>query len=147
MTMSGRMLNQILTKVSLGSYEPMNLEDLAKALGVPRSDFALFKEAVDDLHRSGRLVIGEDLTIRLAGKQGTVVGTFRGNVKGFGFVVPSDPEVVEDLYIPEEATLGALTDEATAISRAAERVIEPGVAPINRSVESRSARSASIASR
>lgn len=122
MTMSGRMLNQILTKVSLGSYEPMNLEDLAKALGVPRSDFALFKEAVDDLHRSGRLVIGEDLTIRLAGKQGTVVGTFRGNVKGFGFVVPSDPEVVEDLYIPEEATLGALTGDLVQARIAHRRV-------------------------
>jgi ribonuclease R len=120
--MPTKMKSKILAAVSVGAYKPMNSEDLSRLLGVHKSDIDRFKQEVDELHRSGRLLIGEDRTIRLAGQAGMIVGTFRLNVKGFGFIVPSDPDVVEDLYIPQEATMGALTGDLVQ-ARGAQRKV------------------------
>jgi ribonuclease R len=106
-----RLQCKILSGVSLCGYEPMKWQELADWLGVPKTKLDQFKHEVDELHRSGRLVVGEDMAIRLPGKEGTIVGIFRQNVRGFGFVVPSDTSVTEDLYIPAEANKGAITGD------------------------------------
>jgi ribonuclease R len=117
-----RLQCKILTGVSLCGYEPMKWQDLADWLGVRKGEHEQFKHEVDELHRSGRLVIGEDQAIRLPGREGTVVGTFRQNQRGFGFVVPSDTSLTEDLYIPADATKDALTGDLVQARIAHRRV-------------------------
>ncbi|MCS7033104.1 MAG: VacB/RNase II family 3'-5' exoribonuclease, partial [Phycisphaerae bacterium] len=45
---------------------------------------------------------------------GRILGTYRHNRRGFGFVVPSDPVGHEDLYIPEGENGGAITGDIVA---------------------------------
>jgi len=111
-----------MTALSLGTYKPMQVADLALSLGIRQADYDEFKAEVDELHRSGRVLIGEDKTIKLAGLEGAIVGTFRANFKGFGFVIPTDPDVVEDLYIPQEETKGALTGDLVQAKMSHRRV-------------------------
>ncbi|MFA5864014.1 MAG: ribonuclease R [Phycisphaerae bacterium] len=106
-----RLRHKILSMVAKGEYKPLDLHGLAAALGVLKSDFNRFKQEVGELHRGGRVVIGEDRTIRLTSQEGMMVGVYRANARGFGFVIPSDPAGVEDLYIPAEAASGALTGD------------------------------------
>ncbi len=40
-----------------------------------------------------------------------IVGTYRQNQRGFGFVVPTDPDGHEDLFIPEGENGGAITGD------------------------------------
>jgi len=56
-------------------------------------------------------VIGEDNSIHLPPPGGRIIGTFQGNQKGFGFVSPFDPSSTEDLYIPAQETLDAMTGD------------------------------------
>jgi ribonuclease R len=105
------MRQKILTGISIKGYKPIGWETLAAGLGVNKNDYERFRKEIDDLHRSGRLVIGEDMTIRLSAPEGTVVGTFRKNMRGFGFVIPGDPEVLEDLYIAKTETKDAISGD------------------------------------
>ncbi|NLE30339.1 MAG: ribonuclease R [Phycisphaerae bacterium] len=117
-----RLQCKILSGVSLCGYEPMEWQQLADWLGVRKSEFEQFKHEVDELHRSGRLIIGEDKTLRLPGREGTIVGIFRQNSRGFGFVVSSDTSITEDLYIPAQATQGAVTGDMVQARIARRRV-------------------------
>jgi ribonuclease R len=46
---------------------------------------------------------------------GLIIGTFRANRKGFGFVMPLEPTSHDDLFVPEGAAGGAMTgDTVTA---------------------------------
>ncbi len=102
---------KILTEISKESYQPVSIKKLAKLLGIPKDEMQEFHTTIKELHRSGRLVIGEDKTIHFPSKPGTITGTFWSHSKGFGFLVPADPNVLEDLYIPKEATKGAITGD------------------------------------
>lgn len=92
-------------------YRPLKLAQLARHLGVSGQDYPVFKEAFDQLRRAGRVIIASGNLITLASASGRVVGTFRANPKGFGFVVPTEPTAHGDLFIPPDETKGAMTGD------------------------------------
>lgn len=102
---------KILTEISRREYQPVSVKRLAKLLGVPADEMQEFYSTVKQLHRNGRLIVGEDKTIHFPVKPGTIVGTYWAHEKGFGFLIPSDPKISEDLYIPKGASRGALTGD------------------------------------
>lgn len=92
-------------------YRPMRARKLARAMGIAEAHRGDFHDAVDALRRSGRVVIGSNNAIMLPRRSGQIVGTFRGNPRGFGFVVPDEDTAHGDLYIPEGETLNAVTGD------------------------------------
>jgi ribonuclease R len=92
-------------------YRPVKLAQLAKHLDISKQDYPAFKEAFDQLRQAGRVVIASRNLITLASASGRVVGTFRANPKGFGFVIPTEPTAHGDLFIPPDDTKGAMTGD------------------------------------
>lgn len=69
-------------------YTPRKLSQLAKELGVSAEDYTQFKSAFGELRRAGHVVMGARNLISLPSLAGQIVGTFRQNPRGFGFIVP-----------------------------------------------------------
>ncbi len=92
-------------------YRPMRAPKLARAMGIADAHQGDFHDAVDALRRSGRVVLGSNNAVSLPHRGGQIVGVFRGNPRGFGFVVPDEDTAHGDLYIPEGETLDAVTGD------------------------------------
>jgi ribonuclease R len=112
--------HQILRFLRHRDYTPLKLGPLAKALGVPDEDYEQFKIAFEELRRSGRVVIGSKNLVSLPPITGKIIGTFRANVKGFGFVTPLEPNSHGDLFIPPGSTAEAMTGD-TVMARVVQR--------------------------
>src|SRR5438874_1134004 len=103
--MTKQLKTEIISHLKNESYRPMKRRKLAKEMNlVSDEEYQLFKEALADLVSEGRVIYGAGGTIVLPTSHGSrdeIVGTFRQNRRGFGFVVPSDPQSHEDLYIAQ----------------------------------------------
>jgi len=95
-------------------YTPLKLSQLAKSLGVSSEDYPQFKLAFEQLRQSGHVVIGAGSLVSLPALSGRIVGTFKANPKGFGFVVPLELDSHGDLFIPPNATANAMTGDIVA---------------------------------
>ena len=96
-------------------YAPLKLGQLAKALGVSTEDYPQFKSAFDQLRQAGHVVIGAKNLVSLPSLAGQIVGTFRANPKGFGFVTSREPNSHGDLFIPPTATADAMTGDIVIV--------------------------------
>jgi ribonuclease R len=112
--------HQILRFLKHRNYTPLKLGPLAKALGVPEEDYEQFKIAFDELRQADRVVIGSKNLVSLPPISGKIVGTFRANAKGFGFVTPLEANAHGDLFIRPGATMEAMTGD-TVMARVMER--------------------------
>ena len=105
---------RIVKLLKHADYTPLKLAQLAKALGVSSEDYPQFKVAFDQLRQAGHVVIGARNLISLPSMSGRIIGTFRANPKGFGFVTPLEPNSHVDLFIPPDATAEAMTGDIVA---------------------------------
>jgi len=102
---------RILTHLARTDYRPARLRALARQMGIGDEAYGRFRSAVKALARSGRVVIGSGSAVMPPQEADRVVGTFRGNPRGFGFVVPEEPGAHGDLYVPEAYTADAITGD------------------------------------
>ena len=105
---------QIIKLIKHRDYEPLKLSQLAKALDVSSQDYPQFKLAFDQLRQAGHVIIGARNLVTIPSMSGRIVGTFRANQKGFGFVIPLDPAAHGDLFIPPDACANAMTGDTVA---------------------------------
>ena len=83
--------DRILKFLKREEYQPLKLAQLAAALGVDEDAYPAFQQAFDELRQAGHVVVDAGNVIMLPAIAGQVVGRFRGNPKGFGFVCPLEP--------------------------------------------------------
>jgi ribonuclease R len=102
---------QIIKLLKHDDYLPQKLAQLAKTLGVSSDDYPQFKEAFDQLRQAGHVVIGARNLVTLPSLSGQLVGTFRANPKGFGFITPLEPNSHGDLFISPSAKADAMTGD------------------------------------
>jgi len=103
--------NQIIKLLKHTDYEPLKLSQLAKTLDVSPEDYQEFKDAFDQLRGAGHVVVGARNLVSLPALAGQIVGTFRANPRGFGFIVPLEPNSHGDLFIPPDSTASAMTGD------------------------------------
>ncbi|MBC7784282.1 MAG: hypothetical protein H7144_10620, partial [Burkholderiales bacterium] len=101
-----RIKTDILKHVKSEGYLPQKPKQLAESISAHDAKYPDFKEALLDLMEEGRVVLGAAGTIvmpasRSGEKRDQIVGTYRQNRKGFGFVIPTEVGSHEDLFIPE----------------------------------------------
>jgi ribonuclease R len=101
----------ILRLLKHADYRPAKLGHLAKALGVSSEDYPQFKLAFEQLRQSGRVVLGARSLVSLPPISGRVIGTFRANPRGFGFVAALEANSHGDLFVPARFTAGAMTGD------------------------------------
>jgi ribonuclease R len=109
--MSKRFSERILDFLRQPAYQPMETRRLARAMGIAEAEYGDFHDAVDALRRVGRVVLGSGNAVMLPQPRGEVVGTYRGNPRGFGFVVPDEDTVHGDLFIAPGGSLDAVTGD------------------------------------
>jgi len=101
--MQDRFKKAILKSLHQDGYRPQRLSALARQLGIEQDDWPAFQQAFEQLRQAGLVVLGQDQLVSLAPVAGTVVGTFKANPKGFGFVCPLEPDAHATLFIPPDA--------------------------------------------
>jgi len=112
---------RILRHLGRKDYRPQRPRKLARAMGLEEKEYGSFRAAVKELMRAGRVVLGGGNNLMLpAAGTGTIIGSFRGHQRGFGFVVPDSPTNHGDLFIPPGATLNAITGD-TVVARITRR--------------------------
>ncbi len=106
---------RILSFIHARGYEPRRLQELGEAMGIGENEQGDFHDACKALMQSGRMVLGTRNTVTVADPPRRVAGTYRANPKGFGFLIPDAPRIHGDLYVPANASMGAMTgDRVTA---------------------------------
>ncbi|MFO0873835.1 MAG: VacB/RNase II family 3'-5' exoribonuclease [Phycisphaerales bacterium] len=98
--MSLRYSIRILDHLSHRDYAPVGTQEMARQLRVASADFEEFRATLESLEANGRLELGDDDRWRLPDLGDEVVGVYRQNVRGFGFVEPDHPTRRGSLFIP-----------------------------------------------
>ena len=106
-----RFTRRILDHLAHPGYRPSGVNDTARELRVEADDRAVFDEAIERLEREHRVEIDHAGTVRLPSLGDEVVGGFRLNARGFGFVIPDHPVREGDLFIPRGRTRDALSGD------------------------------------
>jgi ribonuclease R len=104
-------IDEILTFLADRLGRPAKPRKLARQMGVPDDEYGAFRRAYKELKKSGRLMLGSTSALTLPVLATTVIGRFQKNPRGFGFVVPDQPRVGGDLFVPPDRTAGAMTGD------------------------------------
>ena len=111
---SGEFAERIFRFIQARGYEPQQIRQLAQTMGVGDGELGDFHQACKALMRSGRIIMGAKSAVTLPDPAGRIVGSFRANPRGFGFVIPDTPNSHGDLYVPPGSTGGALTGDTVS---------------------------------
>lgn len=98
--MPQRFARRLLDHLADRRYQPRNLRQLIDDLGITAEQRDDFVQTVEDLLKKDQLVCGSADTIGLPPVGDEVIGRFRSNERGFGFVVPDELAEHGDLFIP-----------------------------------------------
>ena len=111
---------RILKFLAHRDYEPMKLAALAKAVDVSDDEADRFDEAFEQLRKAGKVVAGGRGLVSLPKFGSTVIGRFRANPKGFGFVMPFEAAREGDLFIADSSAGMAMTGD-TVLARVSKK--------------------------
>lgn len=93
-------------------YRPMTFREIAGFLQVPKAEREKLKLVLDELMSAGKIIIDPQGRYRIPSDD-IKVGTFSGTQRGFGFVSIEGED--DDIFIPPEATRGALHGDRVAV--------------------------------
>ena len=98
--------------ISEKGYRPIKFKEMVSLLQVPKKEKDDFREVIESLMADGKITVDVKGKIKcLAGN--VKVGVFTGTQKGYGFVtIEGEPE---DVFIPENATKGALHNDRVQV--------------------------------
>ncbi len=109
-----RFTDQILRHLAREGYRPQKMRRIAREMGIADAEYGDFREAVKALMKAGRVVMGSASALTLPDPAGRIVGRFRANPRGFGFVIPELPNSHGDLFVPPGSSRGAMTGDTVA---------------------------------
>ena len=109
--MQNNYADAILKYLSENNAQKLKPRQLARQLGVEDAEYNTFRDAVKQLRDNGRVVMGAKNAITLPLLGNELVGYFRQNPRGFGFIVPESPNAHGDLYVSADAVAGAMTGD------------------------------------
>ncbi len=117
-----RYKRRLIEHMKHDDYTPRRVVDVASDLGIEGAEVEEFAAAVAELTEQGLLHVDQQGFVMLpnlakvaARNGGFVVGTFRKNVRGFGFVEPETAVREQSVFIPAEGTADALTGDTVKI--------------------------------
>jgi ribonuclease R len=116
---------QILTALSRRDYTPQPPRRLAESLGAGGQEYPEFQKALENLRQNSQIIIDSKKNVTLPAMPNRVIGTFRASARGFGFIVPLEPNAYGDLYVAPTDTAGAMSNDVV-IARAVKKGTRDG---------------------
>lgn len=111
-----RYKDRILRRLADAEAAARPIAGLAADLGVPPEDAEAFREAIRLLESAGKVVFTQEDHVCLPPLGDELVGVFKKNPRGFGFVIPTDMRAHGDLFIPPGHTADALSGDVVRAS-------------------------------
>jgi ribonuclease R len=93
------------------SYQASTIEQLIADLRIEPEEQDAFRAAIEAMADNDELQIDEAGRVLLPPIGHEVVGNFRKNAKGFGFIIPQKKNEYGDVFVPAWATMNALTGD------------------------------------
>lgn len=109
-----RFADRIVRHLARQGYQPQKIRKLARAMSIADEEYGDFRGAIKALMKTGRIVMGSASALTLPDPARRVVGRFRSNPRGFGFVIPDTPNSHGDLFVPPGHSSGAVTGDTVA---------------------------------
>lgn len=97
------------------AYKPLTLSELLESFSIAEEEKEDFIQLMEDLEAEGKIVKTRSKRYGVPERMNLVKGTVQGNAKGFGFVVPDDPNQ-PDLYVHIRDMNGAM-DQDVVLAR------------------------------
>lgn len=116
--MTDRYQRRVLDHLKHDSYQAARISELADDLGIQAADREVFADAVKAMAEEGKIDIAGDGRVTLpslARLNGEVVGTFRKNQRGFGFVQPLKAMREGSVFIAADDVGDALTGDTVRV--------------------------------
>ncbi|MBQ6999155.1 MAG: ribonuclease R [Clostridia bacterium] len=104
---------KVLAFIRDEAYVPCTFADIAALLAVPEADYDTLSDILSSLEQSGEIVKTKKRRYVSAASAGFVKGKYRGNQRGFGFVIPDNGD---DVFVPASATHGAMNGDIVLVS-------------------------------
>ncbi|MDP7004810.1 MAG: VacB/RNase II family 3'-5' exoribonuclease [Phycisphaerales bacterium] len=111
-----RFINQILDHLSHDDYRPSTIRNIAKDMRISSADRKYFDLALLDAEEKGLIELGRDDCIRLPALPDEIIGKYRSNKRGFGFVKPSQKFREGDVYIAPGAEGDAVSGDIVRVT-------------------------------
>lgn len=92
------------------AYRPLLLKELAHVLDVPKADLEVFREIIEELENEGKIFKTHKDRYGVPERMNLIVGRLQGNERGYGFVIPDDPDI-KDVFITADALNGAMNND------------------------------------
>lgn len=102
--------NLILKFMSREDYVPMKAKEIAGIFMVPKNKYNNFKSILDKLEKEYKIQKNRKNKYSIIDENKYIEGTYRGNEKGYGFVIPENEEM-EDIFIPRGNNNNALNED------------------------------------
>lgn len=99
--------------ISSKEYQPMKFKEIVGILQVPRNEKQDLREVLEALLAEGKITIDNAGKYKVSDGS-TKTGTFSGTQRGFGFVILEGEK--DDIFIPENATKGALHGDTVMVA-------------------------------
>jgi len=116
---------QILQSLSRRDYTPQPAPRLAESLGAGGPTYPEFQKALESLRQNSQVVVDVRKNVTLPAMPNRVIGTFRANPRGFGFIIPLEPNAYGDLYVAPTDTAGAMSNDVV-VARAIKKGMRDG---------------------
>lgn len=97
------------------AYKPLTLAELMESFAIQEEDQEQFIQLVEELESEGKIVKTRSQRYGVPERMNLLRGTLQGHAKGFGFVIPDDPNL-PDLYVHGSDMNGAM-DQDVVLAR------------------------------
>ncbi|BBB91776.1 MAG TPA: ribonuclease R [Methylomusa anaerophila] len=102
--------DKILAFMREEAYKPLTAEDLAAEMDIRGKELAEFWQTLDKLEATAEVIKTRYGKYGLPDRMNLVVGKLSASSKGYGFLMPDNPEA-EDIFIPPNAMGGAMHND------------------------------------
>ncbi len=110
-----RFINRLLDHLSHEGYRPTTIRNIVKDLRIAQEDRRAFDDAILKAEEDGLIELGRDDCVGLPALPDEIVGTYRSNKRGFGFVKPTQRFREGDVYIGAGAQGDAVSGDTVLV--------------------------------
>ncbi|MEG6584902.1 ribonuclease R [Dendrosporobacter sp. 1207_IL3150] len=105
--------DKILAFMRNDAYKPLTAEDLAENMELKGTDLAEFWDILQELEDNADIIKTRFDKFGVPERMNLVVGRMSATSKGFGFVIPENPQTPDepDVFIPPDAMLSAMHND------------------------------------